>query len=124
MLRLATGQQMARFLRSKGVNVKTLTRAQIKNGKGGAELDGLTKAQLDAFLRDTPLWFYVLREAELGSGRLRGVGARLVAETFHRAMEEATSRSSATSRSPRSSGATRASRWSTCSSSRRTGGSR
>ena len=87
MLRLATGQQMARFLRSKGVAVTTLTRAQIRNGKGGAELDGLTKAQRDAFLRDTPLWFYILREAELSGGKLRGVGARLVAETFHRAME-------------------------------------
>jgi hypothetical protein len=35
----------------------------------------------------TPLWFYVLREAELNDGRLAGVGARIVAETFHRAME-------------------------------------
>ncbi len=87
MLRLATGQQMAKLLRSKGVNVATLTRAQIRTGKGGAELEELTKAQRDAFLRDTPLWFYVLREAELGGGKLRGVGARLVAETFHRAME-------------------------------------
>ncbi len=87
MLRLATGQQMTTLLRSKGVAVPTLTRAQIKNGEGGAELDGLTNAQRDAFLRDTPLWFYVLREAELGGGKLRGVGARLVAETFHRAME-------------------------------------
>jgi hypothetical protein len=87
MLQLATGQQMAKFLRSKGVAVTTLTRAQIRNGKGGAELEGLTKAQRDAFLRDTPLWFYILREAELNGGKLRGVGARLVAETFHRAME-------------------------------------
>jgi hypothetical protein len=87
MLRLATGQQMATCLRSKGVAVTTLTRAQIRNGRGGAELDGLTKAQRDAFLRDTPLWFYILREAELSGGRLSGVGARLVAETFHRAME-------------------------------------
>ena len=35
----------------------------------------------------TPLWFYILREAELNNGRLKGVGARIVAETFHRAME-------------------------------------
>lgn len=35
----------------------------------------------------TPLWFYVLREAELNQGKLKGVGARIVAETFHRAME-------------------------------------
>jgi len=87
MLRLATGQQLARFLRSQGVPVTTLTRAQIRDGANGAELDRLTKPQRDALLRDTPLWFYVLREAELGPGRLAGVGARLVAETFHRAME-------------------------------------
>ena len=39
------------------------------------------------FLDRTPLWFYILREAELGGGRLAGVGARIVAETFHRAIE-------------------------------------
>jgi len=36
---------------------------------------------------NTPLLFYILREAELNGGKLAGVGARLVAETFHRAME-------------------------------------
>ncbi len=35
----------------------------------------------------TPLWFYLLREAELNGGRLTGVGGRLVAETIHRAMQ-------------------------------------
>ena len=36
----------------------------------------------------TPLWFYILREAEVkGGGRLTGVGGRIVAEVFHRAME-------------------------------------
>jgi Animal haem peroxidase len=88
MVRLATGQQMAAFLRSKGVAVTNLTRSQIRNGNNGAELDGLTQTQRDAVLRNTPLWFYILREAELlGNGRLQGVGARIVAETFHRAME-------------------------------------
>ena len=87
MVRLATGQQMAAFLRSKGVSVATLTRAQIRNGDGGAELDGLTAAQRDSVLRNTPLWFYILREAELAGGKLAGVGARIVAETFNRAME-------------------------------------
>jgi hypothetical protein len=38
-------------------------------------------------LTHTPLWFYILREAELNRGRLTGVGARIVAETFHRAMQ-------------------------------------
>ena len=87
MVKLATGQQMATFLTSKGVTLTKLTKAEIRNGNKGATLDALTKTQRDAFLKDTPLWFYVLREAELNSGRLRGVGARIVAETFHRAIE-------------------------------------
>ncbi|MDR7254897.1 hypothetical protein J2X46_003895 [Nocardioides sp. BE266] len=92
MLKLASGQQMAALLRSKGVPVTTLTKAQIRDGSGpsSARLDGLTDAQREAFLKDTPLWFYVLREAELNGGTLTGVGARLVVETFHRAMEGST----------------------------------
>ena len=54
---------------------------------GLAQLEGLTPQQRDAVVARTPLWFYILREAETGDGRLRGVGARLVAETMHRAME-------------------------------------
>ncbi len=87
MVKLATGQQMARFMKNHGVNVTKLTSAQIKNGSGGAKLDGLTAAQRAAVVKDTPLWFYILREAEFGGGRLKGVGARIVAETFHRAMQ-------------------------------------
>jgi hypothetical protein len=87
MVRLATGQQMATFLKNKGVTLTTLTKPQIRNGSGGAKLDGLTPAQRDALLKNTPLWFYILREAELNGGKLKGVGARIVAETLHRAME-------------------------------------
>jgi hypothetical protein len=87
MVRLATGQQMARFLKNKGVNVTALTKKELRDGKGGAELDNLTQAQRQAALKDTPLWFYILREAELNNGRLKGVGGRIVAETFHRAIE-------------------------------------
>ena len=69
----------------------------------------------DALLQNTPLWFYILREAELNGGKLKGVGARIVAETFHRAMEGSESRSCATRRSsPRSGRTTRRSGWSTC----------
>jgi len=87
MVRLATGQQMASFLKSKGVNVTTLTKAQIRDGNGGVTLDDLNDTQRTGLLKDTPLWFYILREAELNQGRLKGVGARIVAETFHRAIE-------------------------------------
>ena len=87
MVKLATGQKMAAFLKSKGVPVTALTKPQIRNGDGGAKLDALTPAQREGLAKNTPLWFYVLREAELNDGRLKGVGARIVAETFHRAME-------------------------------------
>jgi len=87
MVKLATGQKMAAFLRSKGVDVKTLTAAQIREGKNGASLGSLTAAQRASVVQATPLWFYILREAELGNGKLKGVGARIVAETFHRAMQ-------------------------------------
>ncbi len=87
MVTLATGQQMATFLKSKGVNLTKLTNAQIREGSNGVGLDGLTSTQRAAFVANTPLWFYILREAELNQGTLKGVGARIVAETFHRAME-------------------------------------
>jgi hypothetical protein len=87
MVRLATGQQMAAFLKNKGVTLTELTDAQIRDGNNGAKLDALTQPQRAALVNDTPLWFYILREAEFNGGRLKGVGARIVAETFHRAME-------------------------------------
>jgi hypothetical protein len=90
MVKLATGQQMANFMKNHGVNVTKLTKAQIRDGNNGADLGNLTQAQREAVLKDTPLWFYVLREAELNGGKLSGVGARIVAETFHRAMEGST----------------------------------
>ena len=87
MVKLATGQQMATFLKNKGVTLTKLTNAQIRDGNNGADLSGLTTAQRTKLVQDTPLWFYVLREAEFNSGKLKGVGARIVAETFHRAMQ-------------------------------------
>ncbi|MGZ8693502.1 MAG: heme peroxidase, partial [Gaiellaceae bacterium] len=90
MVKLATGQQMATFLRRKSVAAQTLTRAQIRDGENGAKLDALTTAQRNGLLTNTPLWFYILREAELNQGKLMRVGARIVAETFHRAMEGST----------------------------------
>jgi Animal haem peroxidase len=87
MVKLASGPQMAQKLSNVGVPVTPLTRAQILTGNGGAELSGLTADQKDALVERTPLWFYILREAELNGGRLTGVGARIVAETMHRAMQ-------------------------------------
>jgi hypothetical protein len=87
MVELATGQQMAEDFRCRGVPVTPLAPEQILKGEDGARLDDLPHEQRDAIVEHTPLWFYVLREAELAWGRLGPVGARIVAETFHRAMQ-------------------------------------
>ena len=87
MLNLATGQQMLALMRSRGVTVTGLTPARIRDGKDGAKLTSLNTPQRAAVVKDTPLWFYALREAEFNAGRLAGVGGRIIAETFHRAIE-------------------------------------
>jgi hypothetical protein len=83
MVELASGQQAAKFL-----GLRPLTQDQIIGGtEAGAVLDALDDDERAAFAGRTPLWFYILREAELNGGRLTGVGGRIVAEVFHRAME-------------------------------------
>jgi hypothetical protein len=83
MVKLASGQQMAEMMGVKPL----LTSAQIIDGAGGSLLSSLSKSQQNEVAANTPLWFYILREAELNNGRLTGVGGRIVAEVFHRAME-------------------------------------
>ncbi|MFE4668832.1 heme peroxidase family protein [Streptomyces sp. NPDC056716] len=79
MMSLATGQQMARLF-----GVKPLLPADFENG-AGAHLGEDLRLRL---AEHCPLWFYILREAEVyGGGRLTGVGGRIVAEVFHRAIE-------------------------------------
>lgn len=82
MVELSSGQQMAEM-----AGVQPLSTEQILEGAGGAQLTGLTDNQKQSVTTNTPLWFYVLREAELNGGRMTGVGGRIVAEVFHRAME-------------------------------------
>jgi hypothetical protein len=82
MVSLASGQQMAEFL-----GVEPLTTEQILTGDNGASLDSLTDEQKTAVTTATPLWFYILREAELNGGKLGPVGGRITAEVFHRAVE-------------------------------------
>ncbi|MGW0333763.1 peroxidase family protein [Streptomyces sp. NPDC003011] len=79
MISLATGQQMARHL-----GVKPLLASDFETSGGTRLGEGLRKKLAES----CPLWFYILREAEVnGGGRLTGVGGRIVAEVFHRAME-------------------------------------
>jgi hypothetical protein len=85
MVKLASGQQMATL-----VGVTALTDDEIATGDGGVDFTGLASGLHDELVSKTPLWTYILREAELNSGRLTGVGGRIVAEVFHRAMEGST----------------------------------
>ncbi|MGW2558654.1 peroxidase family protein [Streptomyces sp. NPDC001514] len=86
MVELATGPQLAAEM-----GIEPLTADQILEGAGsGADLSALTDDERAELVAHSPLWFYVLREAETNPrhpGRLTGVGGRLVAEVFHRAME-------------------------------------
>lgn len=82
MVELASGTQMAQVM-----GITPLTPAEILTGAGGVDLTALDEAARTAIVDHPPLWFYVLREAELNGGRLAGVGARIVAEVFHRAIE-------------------------------------
>ncbi|WP_433272046.1 peroxidase family protein [Actinosynnema sp. CS-041913] len=82
MVKLASGQQIAALF-----GVEPLTAEQILTGNQGVTLDALTEEQRATVVETTPLWFYILREAEFGNGLLGPVGGRIVAEVFHRAME-------------------------------------
>ncbi|WP_258953481.1 peroxidase family protein [Lentzea californiensis] len=82
MMELATGQQIAELF-----GVEPLTEEQILVGNGGAVVEGLSEEQRAQLVTATPLWFYVLREAEVGNGLMGPVGGRITAEVFHRAME-------------------------------------
>ncbi|SHN45916.1 peroxidase family protein [Cryptosporangium aurantiacum] len=81
-LRLASGQQMAELF-----GLEPLKPADLLAGNGGAVFTDLTPEEETELTTRTPLWFYILRESELNGGRLTGVGGRIIAETFHRAIE-------------------------------------
>ncbi|MGI5501311.1 peroxidase family protein [Lentzea sp. CA-135723] len=82
MMELATGQQIAELF-----GAEPLTAEQILVGNGGAVVEGLSEEQKAQLVANTPLWFYILREAEAGGGLMGPVGGRIIAEVFHRAME-------------------------------------
>lgn len=70
-----------------------LTQAEIAGPAGSPFHDALTMANAEGppLVERTPLWFYVLREAEvLQAGRKLGpLGGRIVMETIHAAIEAA-----------------------------------
>jgi len=79
---LPSGQAVARKL-----CVKQLTDAQLVVGKatGDPEDEQIPLVSIDpAFADNAPLWYYILAEAQVNRDdtKLRGVGARIVAEVF------------------------------------------
>ena len=72
-LKLANGQQAVEFLKSKGITISELSESEIGRGQTP-----------DVFKKNTPLWFYVLRESEIQENgvKLGTVGGRIVAETL------------------------------------------
>jgi hypothetical protein len=88
MVGLATAQEMLAHCRANNVAVQELTPPDILSGAGGGpDLSNLALDLTQELTTATPLWFYILREAEMNDGRLGDLGGRIVAETFHRAME-------------------------------------
>jgi hypothetical protein len=87
MVGLASGQEVTAHLTAAGLTATALTRDELLTGDGGVDLTALSAALQDELVAATPLWFYVLREAEVRGGKLGEIGGRIVAETFHRAIE-------------------------------------
>lgn len=87
MLGLASGQQMVQAFKDAGINIDALNKDQLFDGNGGVKITAADVPDRNELLKNTPLWFYVLREAEFHGNKLGDAGARIVAETFHRAMQ-------------------------------------
>jgi hypothetical protein len=88
MLGLPSGQQMATALLQAGCALTPLDADQIVvGGLGGVSLAEASAEVRAELVGNTPLWFYILREAEFNHHKLDGVGARIVAETMQRALE-------------------------------------
>lgn len=77
LLRMPTGQAVARALK-----VKSLTKKEIE--KAAANSEQLAVLKESGFNKRTPLWFYILAEAaaQTGGKRLGEVGSILVAEVL------------------------------------------
>lgn len=77
MMKLPSGQDVAKFMKAH-VNKPVLTEDEIASGP-----DGLVAKQLGLH-KKTPLWYYILKEAQVRTGgeRLGPYGARIVAEVF------------------------------------------
>jgi hypothetical protein len=110
MVKLASGQQMAAL-----AGVAKLTDAQIVTGQGGVDFSGLAAALRTELTGATPLWLYILREAEFNNGQLTGVAGASWPRCSTERWRAASTRSSGIRAGVPASGPTRSpSGWSTC----------
>ncbi|MGL4239550.1 MAG: peroxidase family protein, partial [Beijerinckiaceae bacterium] len=77
MMKLPSAQTIIKHMQ-KTVKIKALTEQQLSAGPDGAKAASL------GFHKQTPLWYYILKEAEqLGGGKHLGpLGATIIAEVF------------------------------------------
>ena len=82
-LGLPSGQGMA-----KSFGIVPLTTAQLTDGLPADEVAILT-SRAAFFLKQTPLWYYILRESKVlrDGNQLGPVGAKIVADTFIRILK-------------------------------------
>ncbi len=82
ILRMPTGQAVARALMKRGRNVPVMTAQEIEDKAANKKQRDLLKTS--RFSKCTPLWFYILAEAAHfgGGNRLGPVGSTLVAEVL------------------------------------------
>ncbi len=78
MLRLPTGQQVAESMEHTGLNFAPITSEEIAAGPHEEIL------RRHGFHENTPLWYYILREAKIthDGNKLGPVGSRIMAEVF------------------------------------------
>lgn len=83
-LGLPSAQALIGELRAAGIaDITPLTPEQLKGSSTGANADRHAAVRDGGFAADTPLWYYILREAELtGAPHLGPLGSRIVAETL------------------------------------------
>ena len=81
MLSLPTGQQVAAAMNTLGLGVRPLTAEDML---AGVAVDQQAVLVDEQFNTQTPLWYYILREAMVqhNGNRLGDVGSRILAETF------------------------------------------
>ncbi len=83
-MRLPSGETVARLLGRTPLTSSELYDRQVRGEHAARGIDGLSQKTREMLRNRTPLWYYVLREAELEAQgkRLGPVGGRIVAETL------------------------------------------